>query len=88
MQQISVELWNEIFSLTVPRNLTSLQVSLSELETQAIGKVIENLEVLQEYLSSEFGMEEDHAQQQAIYPADELSDDDLEDDERPVIVET
>lgn len=88
MQQISTELWTEIFSLTVPRNLVCLQASLNELDTAKTSKVIESFEVLQEYLSSEFGMEEDHAQQQAIYPADELSDNDIEDDERPVVVET
>lgn len=88
MQQVSNELYADIFSLTLPRQLNAMQTTLTEVDQTGLDKVKENLEILQEFLGQEFGLDDDHIQQQAIYPTDETKDEEEEDDdEKPVVVD-
>lgn len=93
LQQVSSDLYSDIFSLTVPRQVSLCLRSIAELSedgsSQIPKEVRENLEVLQETLHQEFGADDlEHAQQQATYPIDDADhqSEDEDDDEAPVIV--
>lgn len=86
MQQVSHELYGDIFSLTLPRHLNRLQSNIEECESGITDSLKDNLEVLLDHLSREFGAEQDDGQQHDIYGTGNSADEDKEDDEKPVIV--
>lgn len=87
MQQVSRDLYDDIFTLTLPRQLNALQRNMRDLDEEVPLQVKENLEILLDFLNREFGADEDHVQQQLLFPLDDRDEVDEEDDEKPVVVE-
>lgn len=92
MQQVSADLFADIFTLTVPRHLNLLKQGMRELSedtgSNLNAELDENLEVLTQFMSSEFTIDEDHVHLQAVYPTDDTNDDEEDEgDDAPVIVE-
>ena len=94
MQQVSTDLFDDIFTLTVPRHLRLFRNNFLEIEEDGkredIRSIHEEMEILMDFLAREFGTDDDHLQQQAIYPLDDTQEDRTlfeDDDEGPTIVE-
>ena len=89
VKALSSDLYSEIFSLTVPTHLARLQASVEDVmgseQDHKLKGVHEQLEILLDYLHHSFG--DDDTLQQSLYPVDDEGDE-VEDDERPVVVDT
>lgn len=89
-EQLSHDLYGDVFSFALPRQLKKMQANITECEGVLPTSVTDNLEILLDFLSREFGAEEDNGQQQNVYDAgDGLTETEGEEDdeEKPVIVE-
>lgn len=96
MKQVPSDLYADIFSLTIPRHMNMIQKNLNEVKftasnttdlAQELGRLEESLTVLMDFLQREFGVDEDHVQQQAIYPVDDRDDESEDDEDKPVVVD-